>query len=74
MRTIEHIERRNLAIEDLGIKNAEIISKVRELDELLSPYSIFWGESEGEKYIEWGGVSVETQEQKPYIVRLIILK
>lgn len=73
MRTIEHIERRNTAIEDLGITKVEIISKIRELDELLSPYSIFWGESEGEKYIEWGGYNIQKQKGKPYSVRITII-
>lgn len=72
MRTIEHIERRNLAIEDLEIKNQEVIDKIRELDYLLVPYSIFWGESEGEKYIEWGGYNVDNRKEKPYSVRLTI--
>lgn len=74
MRIKEHIDRRNLAIEDLGVKSLEIISKICELDELLSPYSIFWGESDGEKYIEWGGYNIQKQKGKPYSVRITILE
>lgn len=53
MRSPTHLERLEQAIATIPNEDAKAIA--RKLDAVLEPYSIFWGEEDGDRFVEWGG-------------------
>ena len=63
VRTSAHLARLEEALTHLWSDRAKAVA--RQLDASLAPLSVFWGEEDGEPYVEWAGGAKED-----YVVRL----